>query len=73
MFRKVLPYAHPPSPSKYLEEEKEDNTPQANIPPYLERLETQKTHTLEEVELVGVKKYVCKNTSHPSHPGCSHF
>ena len=34
----VLPYNHPPSPPKELEEEKEESTPQVNPPPFPERL-----------------------------------
>lgn len=56
---KVLPYAHPPSPHEYLEEEKEENSPQVNVPPYPKRLIQPKQHMLEEEERLGKLKILC--------------
>jgi len=50
---KVLPYACPPSPPKYLKEEKEDSVPQDSVPPYPESFVNPKKHTLIDIENLG--------------------
>lgn len=57
--RRVLPYNQPPSPPEELEEEKEESVPQANPPPFPERLIHPIQHTLEETKLLGELKNLC--------------
>lgn len=58
-YGRVLPYNQPPSPPKEIDEDKEGSAPQANAPPYLERLVHPNHHTPEEVELLGELKNLC--------------
>ena len=55
----MLPDKQPPSPLEELEDEKEESVPQANPPPFLERLIHPSHHTPEETELLGELKNLC--------------
>ncbi len=57
--RNVLPYNQTPSPPKNLEEENEESVPQANPPPFPERLMHPIQHTPEETKLLGELKKLC--------------
>ena len=56
---KVLWDFHPPSLLEELEEEKKENAPQANVPPYHDNLIQPKQHTPEEEKLLGESKKLC--------------
>ena len=56
---RVLPDNQPPSPLDELEEEKEESVPQANPPPFPERLIHPSQHPPQETELLGELKNLC--------------